>query len=176
TGVLSGFGLLQIIFLIRADNTARITAEASQKSSESIKIQERVLIYGGPGINLFRDNGDGTQTIIGKGITIGNYGRSPGYLEKLTWGLHEFEGWNGKRTMDHEVVLRDFLYPHSPAMGRCHIELPFEKGETLAFNGRIYFRDIYGQKWYTTWEHRLEAKESWNSYPLEHNAELHKAR
>lgn len=142
-----------------------------KSSLDTMRTQERALIYGGPGINLIEKE---SGPIVGKIITIGNYGRSPGYVEKIEWGVSIFKEWDGKRDIRHVVVLRDVLYPNSPPVGRCPIKLPMGT-EALAFYGRIYFRDIYGQDWYTTWEHRLEPSPNWDSFPLDHNAELHKA-
>jgi len=44
TGVLSAFGLLQILFLIRADETARRTAEAAKASADASMSSERAWL------------------------------------------------------------------------------------------------------------------------------------
>ena len=61
TGVLSGFGLLQIVFLIRADKTASISANAAKVAADAIQITERpyVFIWGfrgyAPNVLFMRD-------------------------------------------------------------------------------------------------------------------------
>ena len=149
-------------------NAAIESAKAAENNTRTTQVLERAYVYGGPGFNLVNKE---SGQIIGKIITIGNYGKTPAYVEKVRWGICPFGEWKGQEP-ENVDVLRDVLYPMTPPKPRISVPFP-DGGDAFAFFGRIYFRDIFGEYWYSTFEHRIEPNGGWTSYSLDHNAELH---
>jgi hypothetical protein len=71
--------------------------------------------------------------------------------------------------------MRDILFANeaTPKPVDLRIPLPPETKLTHVIFGRIYYKDIFGDHWYSTWEHRLEPLENWVAYALAANAEVH---
>jgi hypothetical protein len=124
TGVLGVTAFVQIRYLRKADETARIAADAAKKSADAGKISadhiplvERAYIFGGPSkINTEND-------ITSLKISVDNSGRTPGIIKYICaeFGLELPSGSvpsypNGKRILiDVAVNSSAGLNPMDPA-------------------------------------------------------------
>jgi hypothetical protein len=145
TGLLAIVTATQIVFLIRADRTARITAEAAKKSAEAadlgsranIRIELPILMFDRPLVRQEEEPRfegvryeDYTPGIPGQGVTVQgftvfNYGRTPAFLIGLG------EGWAITKALPEKPQYQTF-YPCAP---RSMIR----PGEKFEFEIRSYY-------------------------------------
>ena len=145
-------------------------ASAAKQSAENVKALERAHVYALLGGMFSVDHTNPAGAVM----MIGNYGRTPAYLEKVCWTSHTFQQgeWKMPGELPRTLVVRKIVAPTTEP--KLSVNVPFDCTGTgpIAFCGRAYFRDVFRDWWSTSWAYRLEPSESWVGYSLEEHAEL----
>jgi hypothetical protein len=120
---------------------AAVTQERSNRKVN------RAYLVGGPGA---RGTATSPLHIV---MTIGNYGKTPGILTSISWGLTEDEKIVPRRGPN--VVKFEDVYPPDMRV-RLYPRVSFEFDSTKPiFYGRIEYRDVWNKPHYSTWKHRI---------------------
>jgi hypothetical protein len=139
----------QIIFLIRADKTARITAEAAKQSADTVVQVERPLLYLK---NLEIEIGDTTEDGLAEvkaTFAVANLGRTPAILLEYSYRICDGMPTPGgylKAQSWHERV----LYPREEitdieVSGSVKPRIKFTRRNTHLV-GYFYYADVFGVK------------------------------
>jgi hypothetical protein len=134
--------------------------EATRIAAEHIPTTERAYIFGGPGI---LENDSEGQFFVG--VTMANYGKTPGFLKKVSWGLCPEKQWP-KSTYDHEQPWDDIVFPDMKVPMDMRIRCALTGTEPLIFYGRFDYTDIFREKRHSIWRHRMMPP-NWGNIPLE---------
>jgi hypothetical protein len=155
TSILSATAIVQIRFLRKADETARIAANAAQISAEHIPRVERAYLSGSGTARRAVMFTDPTIPATAKmvatfGFDINNFGKTPGELFEIKYGFLAiptdpnfvapgppqyterlfWQDWYRPGIQSREIPWRVEIPPRFP----------------LIIFGRLYYRDIFGQK------------------------------
>lgn len=175
TAVLCYMVLLQLIWMTRQEGVlresvavAKKAADAAKDSAESVKTHERAYLFAFPSQWMRQE--DSTY------ITMNalNYGKTPGMLEKLSWDIRPFsdEPWVMPEDFSQTLVVRKIIRPNNDAIPIELTALNVKDTAPLAFYGRAYFYDVFGDEWSAIWAYRIEPSQGWAMYSLEHHARL----
>ena len=151
TPALAGVSSIQIYFLIRADKTARITAEAAKVSAEMVTNIERAFVFIEGSEITFGYKHPSVQ------ITFRNYGRTPAKVARLSFFVRILDHSptdkdippQGNPGAEAEVIIGAEKVWISPAV-KCSDEvesaliLQLMAGHSLYYWGLFEYRDIFG--------------------------------
>lgn len=137
----------------KAADAAADSARAAKVAAEIDRQQQRAYIFGGPGCRLPVDGAEEEDIVI----TLENYGRTPGILKKISWGICPeadfYEGLEFQGVLVREDAIQpDMDNPKPVRAAKCRIK---KGGPNQVFYGRIDYLDIFKDKHYSTWKHRV---------------------
>lgn len=160
TGTLAAFGVLQIWFLTRADNTAREAADATKRSVDTMNntARKQLRAYVGLASAQVRFDSENPEDCFIE-VRIKNYGQTPALAVISKWGEHVREWPLGSELPD----IPDIPYSNSPlppgreSIQRVPISMlnAWEVSELKAGRAGVYFwglttySDIYGDNYFT---------------------------
>ncbi len=135
--------------------------KVTKEAAEHIPRTERAYVFGGPGIGpQGRPNG---KVVIG--ITMANYGKTPAFLKKISWGVCPETEWP-KTTYDRVVKIEDVLFPEMKQPMDTNIRCEMTGDQSLICYGRFDYTDVFGNKLHSGWQHRMTPPH-WHNFPLE---------
>jgi hypothetical protein len=140
----------------------------AEKSADAIKALERGQVYAVPMIATYHSNAPSTVQ-----MQVLNYGKTPANVEKLSWRAVPFLGepWVMPDDLPITLVVRKIVRPgNEPII--VPIQLDLNGTDTIAFYGRVYFSDVFGDKWSASWAYRMEPSQDWNLFSLDAHAQL----
>jgi hypothetical protein len=142
----------------------RTAAKAAKAAAEVLPMTERAYVFGGPG---FRIAGEDGHPIVR--YTIGNYGKTPAFLETITWSFTP-EPFKEEASRSGSDVLLDVLFGGDTKPSTIHdIRFPVLHDRDFVFFARVTFADIFGTARWSESRHRLKSP-NWDLEPLEGNA------
>jgi hypothetical protein len=151
----------------QAAKAAEEAAKAANLNAQAVIDAERAYMFGGgPAIG-----GDSPEYMYG---TIDNYGRTPGFLKRVDWGICDEADFptnisvysiieSGCLPME-KIEIED-VYPSTPKGNPYYpLRFPFLRNIGRIFFGRFVYHDIYGKYRYSTFKLKLDKERG--SIPL----------
>jgi hypothetical protein len=154
TGLFTIFLALSTFALWRS--TSRLW-KATDRTAKHIPRAERAYIYGGVGIKLLIARDD-LDVDLGVEITLANYGRTPGFVKRIEWGVGDLRTISDVpqyNPVPHNVS--DLYFPemkmHEVRPSGLQITFP-RYGNPVVFQ-RTFYDDIFGKEHFSGSIHRL---------------------
>jgi hypothetical protein len=150
---------LAILTAVLAAATAGLVFMALRQARDFRKfsqIRARAYVVAGPGGTVTNKT---TGQVLGKAVTVGNYGITPAYLEKIRCGMCLRREWPLPESRKPKLeTYEDVLYPN---MTRHDVEVVGKSAmlvsatEEQVFYGDIVYKDVFGKRKYSSWQHRV---------------------
>lgn len=136
------------------------TAELVERSDQTAKSQERAYVYA-----KFVGRVEGTI-----GIQLGNLGKTPATVDRVAYRAVIFPGEPWEMPIEDDfrrvVVIRETIPPNDSPDYFIAAGFDMSGTQTIAFYGRVFYKDVFGDNWSTAWALRLEPTENWRGYSL----------
>jgi hypothetical protein len=136
-------------FLVAVTGGLVFIGVGQERSNRKIN---RAYLVGGPGgRNPHPVIAGNPFTVI---MTIGNYGRTPGILTRVSWGLTDDENIVVPRQCPNVVPREDVYAPDTGIRFYPHVSFVFDPARPI-FYGRIEYLDVWNEPHFSIWKHRL---------------------